>query len=89
MHKAPGGLIRVHLLGRHGEIENLMISGDFTCLPPDGVDRLAARLSGAPLVLEPLIQKIEEATRELRIQTPGVSAYDLATAIIMAVEHSD
>lgn len=89
MHKAPGGLIRVHLLGRQGKIESLMISGDFTCLPPDGVDRLAAGLAGAPLVLEPLIQKIEEATSGLAIQMPGVSAYDVATAILAAVEHSD
>lgn len=88
-YKAPGGLIRVHLLGRDGRIENLMISGDFTCLPPDGIDRLAARLSEAPLVLEPLTEVIEDAVVELGLQTPGVSAFDFATAIIAAVEHSD
>ncbi len=41
MHKARGGLIRVHLLARDGKIAELMLSGDFTCLPPDGIDRLA------------------------------------------------
>ena len=87
--KAPGGLIRVHLLGRHGKIENLMISGDFTCLPPDGIDRLAAKLAGAPLVLEPLVETIEDQVGDLGLQLPGVSAFDLATAIIAAVEHSD
>ncbi len=87
--KAPGGLIRVHLLGRHGKIENLMISGDFTCLPPDGVDRLAAKLTGAPLVLEPLTESIEDATRDLGLQMPGVAGFDLATAIMSAVEQSD
>ncbi|MBI4924184.1 MAG: lipoate--protein ligase family protein [Devosia nanyangense] len=88
-YKAPGGLIRVHLLGRHGQIENLMISGDFTCLPPDGVDRLAARLAGAPLQLELLTEAIEDVVGELTLQTPGVSAFDMATAIMAAVEHSD
>lgn len=88
-YKAPGGLIRVHLLGRHGRIENLMISGDFTCLPPDGIDRLAERLAGAPLVLEPLIETAEDAVRDLGLQLPGVSAFDLATAIVAAVEKSD
>ena len=79
----------VHLLGRDGKIENLMISGDFTCLPPDGVDRLTARLTGAPLVLEPLLQTIEDVVKDLGLQMPGVSAFDLATAIVAAVEKSD
>ena len=87
--KAPGGLVRVHLLGRDGKIENLMISGDFTCLPPDGVYRLTARLTGAPLVLEPLLQTIEDVVKDLGLQMPGVSAFDLATAIVAAVEKSD
>jgi lipoate-protein ligase A len=87
--KAPGGLVRVHLLGRDGKIENLMISGDFTCLPPDGVDKLTARLTGAPLVLEPLLETIEDVVRDLGLQMPGVSAFDLATAIVAAVEKSD
>lgn len=87
--KAPGGLVRVHLLGRDGKIENLMISGDFTCLPPDGLDRLAERLAGAPLILEPLVEAIEDAVKELGLQMPGVTAFDVATAIVGAIEKSD
>ncbi len=48
-HKAPGGLVRVHLLARDGAIASLMLSGDFTCLPEDGVERLAASLAGTRL----------------------------------------
>ena len=88
-YKAPGGLIRVHLLGRHGRVENLMISGDFTCLPPDGIDGLAERLGGAVLALEPLTERIEALMTELHLQMPGVSAFDLATAIMAAVEQAD
>ena len=87
--KAPGGLVRVHLLGRDGKVENLMVSGDFTCLPPDGLDRLAERLTGAPLVLEPLVEAVEDAVKALELQMPGVTAFDLATAIVGAAEQSD
>jgi lipoate---protein ligase len=87
--KAPGGLVRVHLLGREGKIENLMISGDFTCLPADGLDQLAESLTGAPIVLEPLLEVIEDRVRELGLQIPGVTAFDLATAVVAAVEKSD
>lgn len=88
-YKAPGGLIRVHLLGRHGKIEDLMISGDFTCLPPDGIDRLTEGLAGVALTSDALTEAIANATRELMIEMPGVAASDLATAIMAAVETSD
>ena len=39
MHKAQGGLIRVHLVGRDGKVGDLMMSGDFTCLPPRPIRR--------------------------------------------------
>ena len=87
--KAPGGLVRVHLVGRDGRIANLMVSGDFTCLPPDGLDQLADKLTGAPLVLEPLVETIENAVKALDLQIPGVTAFDLATAIVGAAEKSD
>lgn len=88
-HKAPGGLIRVHLLGRHGKIDDLMISGDFTCLPPDGVDRLSDRLKGVELSLEALTQAVSEASQALAIEMPGVPPAELAAAIMAAVETSD
>ena len=88
-HKAPGGLIRVHLLGRENAIEDLMISGDFTCLPPEGIDQLADRLTGTSLSLDVLTAATEEGMKALGIDMPGVASSDIATAIMAAVETSD
>lgn len=89
MHKAKGGLIRAHLLGRDGKIAELMLSGDFTCLPPDGADRLAERLHGVALDQETLAQAVAAGFKELKIEMPGVEPSDIAAAVIMAVETSD
>ena len=88
-HKAPGGLIRVHLLGRDGRIAELMISGDFTCLPPEGIDRLAAALVGTALDRAALEAAAAAALDRLGIELPGIAAADLATAILAATETSD
>ncbi len=85
-HKAPGGLIRVHLLNRGGRIDDLMIAGDFTCLPPEGVDQLAGRLKGEGLQNGELASAIEKAMNELDIEMVGVSAVDIETAILFAVQ---
>ena len=86
MHKSPGGLIRVHLLGRDGKIDNLMISGDFTCLPPDGVDRLAAELTGVALSSDAIAEAAEAAMKTLHVEMPGVSGTDIAIAVMAAAE---
>ena len=83
-HKAPGGMIRIHLLDRHGEIGDLMISGDFTCLPPDGVDKLAAALHGVALDQDNLEEAADAAMKRLEIEMPGISGADIATAILAA-----
>ncbi|MEC3862802.1 lipoate--protein ligase [Mesobacterium sp. TK19101] len=86
MMKAPGGLIRVHLLNREGKIADLMISGDMTCLPPDGLDRLAVALRGVDLNEHAIIEAAERLLDSEEIETPGVSATDFANAIMAAVE---
>jgi lipoate-protein ligase A len=88
MHKARGGLIRVHLLERDGKIAELMISGDFTCLPPDGVDRLAERLQGATLEQSALTEATAAGFKALKLEMPGVEPADIATAVMAAVERS-
>jgi lipoate-protein ligase A len=88
VHKARGGLIRVHLLARDGKIKELMLSGDFTCLPPDGVDRLAERLHGARLDKDPLTAAVAEGFKALKLDMPGVEPADIATAVMGAVETS-
>jgi lipoate-protein ligase A len=86
MHKARGGLIRTHLLARDGAVAELMLTGDFTCLPDDGVDRLAARLVGTRLDTDALTGAAATAIRELGLDMPGVEPADIATAVMAAVE---
>jgi len=84
--KAPGGLIRVHLLNREGKVTDLMISGDLTCLPPDGLDQLAADLRGTALDQAALTAATDRALSTRGIETPGVTPADFASAIMAAVE---
>ena len=84
--KAPGGLIRVHLLNRGGRVADLMISGDLTCLPPDGLDRLAGALTGVALDEAALGDAAAQLLAAEGIETPGVAPTDFARAIIAAVE---
>ncbi|MCB1427768.1 MAG: hypothetical protein KDJ66_01420, partial [Nitratireductor sp.] len=88
-HKAPGGMMRVHLLGRDGNIANLMISGDFTCLPPDGIDRVCERLAGTALEAQAIAAAADSLMAELSVEMPGISGTDIATAVMAAVEAGD
>lgn len=83
--KAPGGLVRTNLLARHGVIENIMISGDFTCIPEDGIDRLCDRLAGVKLDAEALGRAIAVGIEKLELDMPGLEASHLVTAIMGAV----
>jgi lipoate-protein ligase A len=83
-HKAPGGLIRVVLLECDGLIADLMLSGDFTCLPARGLDALAERLRGESLDELRLVEATSAAMVALGLDMPGVSAADLARAVIGA-----
>ena len=85
-HKAKGGLIRTHLVSRDGSVADLMLSGDFTCLPDDGVDRLAAALVGAKLDQDALIAAAAAAVENLRLDLPGVGPADIAAAVMAAAE---
>lgn len=89
MHKARGGLIRVHLLARDGAIADLMLSGDYTCLPEDGIDRLARTLVGVKLDEEALSQAAAAAMKRLMLDVPGVEPSDIAKVIVAAVEPGD
>ncbi|MCB6176598.1 lipoate--protein ligase family protein [Rhodobacter sp. Har01] len=84
-HKAPGGLVRVNLLSRDGRVADLVIQGDFTCLPPDGLDRLAAAMVGTDLADTALTAAAAAAIARLGLDLPGVSAADLSATILAAV----
>ena len=84
-HKAPGGLVRVNLLEREGVVANLVLSGDFTCLPPEGIDALATALKGTALETGALRAAAQAAISRLGLDLPGITPDDLATAILGAV----
>jgi len=84
-HKAPGGLIRVHLLEREGKVADLMLSGDFTCIPAEGVDEIATRLAGCELSPDALEGAAARAMEEVGADMPGIAASDLVEAILAAV----
>jgi len=83
--KAPGGLVRVGLLESDGKVADLMLSGDFTCLPPEGVDQLAAALYGTALTEAALTAAASAAMANLALDMPGVTPADLAASIMAAV----
>ena len=89
VHKARGGLIRAHLLARDGAVADLMLSGDYTCLPADGADRLAAALTGTRLDADALAAAAGEAMRTLALDMPGVEPADIAAAVMAAVQPAD
>lgn len=86
-HKAPGGLIRVQLLARETTIADLALSGDFTCLPPTGIDALANALVGTKLEEQALTEAAEASMKRLNLDMPGVPSADVASAILAAVHN--
>ncbi len=79
MYKAPGGLIRATVETQQGQIVAVGLSGDFFFYPADRLADLEHFLVGA----EPteLLGAIEEFYRTNSIESPGVTPYDLATAL--------
>ena len=62
-----------------------MLSGDYTCLPEDGIDRLAAALAGAKLERR-AGRGSRRRTERLKLDMPGVAPSDIAAAVMAAVE---
>lgn len=84
-HKAAGGMIRVHLLETDGRIVQLLISGDFTCLPATGVQDLAQALVGVALEVAALTEAVAYKLNELNLDIPGVTVSDIVTTVLGAV----
>jgi lipoate-protein ligase A len=84
-HKAAGGMIRIRLLAKGGRIDDLAISGDFTCLPESGVEDLGQALRGTELSQGELSRRIESIIKQGGVEMPGVEAADIETAILAAV----
>ncbi|WP_019591283.1 MULTISPECIES: biotin/lipoate A/B protein ligase family protein [unclassified Thioalkalivibrio] len=86
-HKAAGGLIRAQLMEKDDEIADLLLSGDFTVFPEDGMDRVAEALHGIPLE-EPVLQDaVATAMSGVGLDAPGIEPADVAAAILAARHH--
>jgi lipoate-protein ligase A len=79
MYKAPGGLIRATVETQQGQIAAVAFSGDFFFYPADQLAELERYLVGASL--DQVRGVIEKFYQEHGIESPGVTAKDLARAL--------
>lgn len=81
-YKAPGGLVRVTARLRHGRIDDLSLSGDFTLLPASGVGAIERALRGLSLDAESCTRRVQEVYRSLGLQSPGLTPEAIAQAVL-------
>jgi len=79
VHKAPGGLIRATVETQHGQIVAVGLSGDFFVYPSETLAELEQRLVG--MTMEQVPATLKEYYRANRIESPGITAQDLAQAL--------
>jgi lipoate-protein ligase A len=79
--KAPGGLLRAHMLECDGAIVDLELSGDVDCRPAAALLDLAWQLRGESLDDPALVERIAGLFERLGVEAPGMSASDVAAAI--------
>lgn len=82
-HKAPGGLVRVTVRERDGAIDDLVISGDFFCYPPEALPALERSLVGTPLDEATIAERVARFLAERGARLPRVEPGDLAKAIML------
>ncbi len=81
VHRGAGGLLRLRLLERAGVIEDIEITGELTCLPVDGLEKLASRLIGLRRDAPDLAARIHGHVGLLGLELSGITAADIATAL--------
>jgi len=84
--KAPGGLVRVTARVRHGRMDDLTLSGDFTMLPKFAPGALELALRGTALEANAVQARLEEVYRALSIQSPGLTVGDLTNTIMLLAQ---
>ncbi len=84
--KTPGGLVRVTARVRHGRIDDVTLSGDFTMLPKFAPGALELALRGTALEANAVQARLEEVYRSLAVQSPGLTAGDLTNAIMLLAQ---
>jgi hypothetical protein len=65
-------------------VDDVSITGDFTMFPAGAVAALEAGAAGLAYTRPALIAGLSQVYRESAIQSPGVTAEDLAEAIMLA-----
>jgi lipoate-protein ligase A len=84
--KTAGGLVRVTARVRHGRIDDLTLSGDFTMLPKFAPGALELALRGTALEASTVQARLEDVYRSLAIQSPGLTTGDLTNAIMLLAQ---
>ena len=82
LHKAVGGLIRSHVVVEDEKVKDVILSGDFTFLPKGRLIDLESALYGVPFTKESVAAAVEEFILSTEVEIPGISADDLAQAIV-------
>lgn len=82
--KAPGGLVRATLRLRHGRIDDLVLSGDFTLAPAFALAALEQSLRGVTLSPDALSARVQQAYKSTGIQSPGLAPEHFVGAILAA-----
>jgi lipoate-protein ligase A len=81
VHRGSGGLVRLRFLERDGAIADIEITGELTCLPADGLEKLATRLVGLRRDAPDLGARIQLQVGLLGLELPGVTAGNLAATL--------
>lgn len=84
--KTPGGLIRLTLRLRGGQIDDVSISGDFTIFPQTAVIEIEDAMRGAAAEPQVVLEAIRKKYLESRIQSPGIGPEDWAAAFSPALK---
>jgi lipoate---protein ligase len=87
-HKATGGLIRVTARLVEGRLDDVVLSGDFTCVPTNGLRAVEEALVGCSLNRVELDRAVSGAYIRGSLQTPGVTPGDIVTAVSLAASSS-
>jgi len=84
LHKTEGGLLRVLVETMDNKIEDIMITGDFCFIPKDQLRILERELKGTEATSDILTRRIQRFYREHNVESPGLTAEDMANTIVAA-----
>ena len=83
-HVTAGGLISVHVVEHEGVIAELVLSGEFSCIPSEGLEALSRQMVGGHMDEAGLAAQVAQTMEELGMQMPGIAPADIAAAIVAA-----